>query len=353
MPIVQNEKSITVGPLHTKFFSEELGGCFLAGCLENARLSLSRNMRAIICSGLEPPIAYRALDPGMGLSLSAKEISAVMMAIGAGSGASIVTGSGIDTLVGNPAAASSVASPAEWHVIKLSAAAGPWDFTVYAENRDLYFAAGTFVKGTDIEVYLAANNNGDANVAASALTYVAPPGPYGASGSFSVSDACLGKIVFNGVTDAVIVQWTWDASAAPFTINGTYPIVEGDVRHGDTVALIGIAYKWGKVYDAAGVMVPFANRQKVLVARARQQPIGIKAVHFFEADNVRKALIIRIWKAQNLQGFGIGFDSAATRDITLDTNFMGLDDKRNHPESPIGEIEIVDSATDLSIDTLL
>lgn len=350
---IQNLKSISLGPMDVQLYNETLGGCFAAGCLETVRLNFGRAMRPIVCNSLDGVDEYRPLDPSVSLSYSAKELSAIMLAHGLGDGATIVPGASIDTIVGNPAADSSVAAPAEWHVVRLSAAAGPWDFSLTLENRDLRYAASTFVKGTDIEVYTAANTNGNTNVAASAWTYVASPGPYGASGSFSVLDACLGKLDFHSITDASVTQWTWDDTAPPFTINGTRPIIESDVRHGDTVALIGVSYKWGKVTDAAGVDVPAANRSKIQVGRALGEPIGIKGIHYFEKDRQKKALILRIWKARNMTGASLGFESQATRESTLDMAFMGIKDERNHPESPLFELEMVDSLTTLDPLTFL
>lgn len=349
MPSVQNPLDISVGPLHVKFFNETLGGCFFTGCLENARFAASRSMRPIICNGLESPVDYRPGEQGASLSLSGKELSAHMIAHGAGDGASIVSGSSIDIVVGTPGSASTVAAPCEWHIVKLTGAA-PWTFTVYTENRDLWAASGTFVLDTDISVYFAALTNGDASVSVSAaVTVASTPG----TSTITITDACLGKITFAAIADATIAQWTYDSTAAKFTINGTYPIIDSDVTHGDTVALIGIAYQWGKVSDVTGTLVDKTKRFKIQVARTLGEPIGIKAVHFFEGARNRRALIIRIWKARNMTGFGLGFDAMASRDITLDTQFMGLNDERNHPESPVFEIEKIESTTDLSLDTLL
>lgn len=354
MPSVQNPLDISVGPLHVKFYNETLGGCFFTGCLENARFAASRSMRPIICNGLEDPVDYRPGSPSASLSLSAKELSAHMMAHGAGDGASIVSGSSIDIQVGTPGANSTVASPAEWHIVKLTGAA-PWTFSLFTENRDLWAASGTFVLDTDISIYNAALTNGDTAVIplAGGTPAFAIDTTAVAANSFYVSDACLGKLSFNAVADALLAQWTYDSTAAKFTINGTYPIIDSNVTHGDTVALIGVAYNWGKVQDATSTLVDKTKRFKIQIGRALGEPIGIKGVHFLEGARNRRAIIIRIWKARNMTGFGLGFDAMASRDITLDTQFMGLDDTRNHPDSPVYEIEKVESTTDLSLDTLL
>lgn len=347
----QNLRNITLGPVDIKLYNEGLGGCFAAGCLSTVRITMGRNMLPIVCNVLDGVAEYRPLDPSAQIAFSAKELTSIMLAHGAGDGARIVGGSSIDVLVGPAAGAdSTVASPCEWHLVKLSGTA-PWTFSMYLENRDLWYTGSNFIQDTDISLYLAASTNGDTAVAKStvALDMAASP----ANNTWKVTDACAGKITFTAFADASVSQFTYDANAAPITINGVYPIIESDVKHGDTVALIGFAYLWGKVVDASGTLVDRANRTKIEVGDTLGEPIAIKAVHLFQADRKRKALIFRIWKARNMAGASLGFDSESTRQITMDTSFMAINDKKNHPNSPFGEIEIVDATSDLNIETLL
>ncbi len=353
MSIIQDIDSISIGPLWLQVVSEELGGCYNLGCLNSGRMLVPRAMREIRCSVLEAPAGYFPMQPGFGIALSSKELSAINFALGWGPGASLVTGSGIDTMVGNPAAASSVADPAEWHIVKLTGAA-PWAFTLYTENRYLDRVGATFAKAIDIDFYTAANNNGDTNVAG-ALWTVSPVAAH-ADGLVTVSDACSGKLSFSAITDASVSQWTYDASAAPFTINGTYPIIERNVQSGDTVALIGVAYKWGRVLDAAGTAIPAASQQALLLGNdinSSVTPVSLRGVHMLSNKSKRRAIMFEMWKGTNMSGFNTGFDSLSANDISLDFTYMAQDDARNHSTSPLGWVRFINSTTDLDPQRLL
>lgn len=350
-----NAENISIGPLHLKIYSEDMGGCFYTGCLTTARFAASKNMQPVVCNVLDGPITYRMLEPGMSIGYSTKELSATNFAIGAGGTSGITTPTIGDRTEGTIGANSTVASPAEWHIVKLPTGGAPWTFTMYLENRDVCTAAGAnsgFVLNTDISIYLASPTNGDAAVAVSAAFTIDETSAYDAN-SFRVSDPCMGKISFEAVADATIAQYTYDASSAPFTINGVYPIVENDVNHGDTVALIGFSYIWGRAVDAAAVLVPFPSRQLIQFDNNQPTPVSIKGIHFMQQDQTHFALIFRLWKAYNMTGFGTAFDSMSAADITIDTMFQAINDKRNHPNSPFGELEIIRSATALDLENLL
>lgn len=274
-----NAENISIGPLHLKVYSEDMGGCFYTGCLTTARFAASKNMQSVVCNILDGPITYRMLEPGMSIGYSTKELSSTNFAIAAGGTTGVTTPTldanrkvGPDTVGGG----STVAEPVEWHIVKLPTGGAPWTFNLYLENRDVCRVDGSqsgFVLDTDIAIYLASPTNGDALVAKSAAFTIDETSAYDAN-SFRVSDACMGKLTFTAIADATLAQYTYDASSAPFTINGTYPIVENDVTHGDTVALIGLGYIYGRVVDAAGVLVPFANRQLIQFDNNQPTPVS-------------------------------------------------------------------------------
>lgn len=362
--IQQRPVYMTTGPSAIKIYSEVLDGCFALGCLSNMRIGYSKNMQPIFCSALAPPIDYRPRNPSFSLDVSARELTALNFHILGGSANDIVTGTALTTAntVGNPAGSSTLTTPAEWWIVKTTGAT-PWDATVYLKRKDIFAAnadstdPADFVKGADIEIYVAAKTNSDADVAAATTLYesnaLTGTASDAAKGSFYVADACNGKIVLGNIPDALVTQWVYQDSDPAFTINGVSPFIQDDIRTGDVVFLVGFAYTHGSVKAADGTQVPRTSRQVIEFPTLVEKPVAVKIVTRYEKDPLRKAKIIRVPRMQNMSGFGLGLNPLSTEIFSLDANFMALDSSDLYPNSPLFHVEIVDADSDISLESLL
>lgn len=345
---------ISTGEAAIKIASETLDGCYGLGCLSNAGYGYEKNMRAEYCSNRGAPLFYEAMTPGFRLDVSSKELSAVNFQLMGGSSLDIINGTEVTALntVGNPAAVSSLTNPAEWHIVKLSGSA-PWSFDVYTELKDLGWGGGTaangFVKGTNIQVYTAAYTNGGTDVAAAAWLYSTTH----VATKFTVDDACNGKVHFHLIADADLSQWTWNPSDPPFLINGVAPHIPTDLIMGDTVALIGISYFHSQLKDSTGEEIRDANRSIIQYPQAVEKPVFIKVVHRYSQDPDHFAQILRIWRAFNTTGMSQNMNPMTTTAHTLDASFRAADASDISPDSPMFHIEVVESTTTLTWESLL
>jgi hypothetical protein len=334
-----NAKEITIGPAEVRVYSEDLGQSYNMGCLQRVGLRFAQASRDIICDVRDGPTDIRRMAPAVDVFMDAKELSVNNLL--ASLGQSVITGSDITTfqlvgpgMVSGVGAPSTTTSPAEWHIVRLSAAAGPWASTVlYAENRELD------ADKTDWAVYTAAYTNGDTNVAAWTPS---------SGGTVTLSDYRMGKFTFANLVDTDISQWTFDESDPAFTINGVRPIIEDDVQHGDTVCLIGLTYKYDDAYyDTTGTVVPATEMQIIKAPLETPKPVTIRVVHYLEDDRDRKAIVWLFHKAISDGAVDFSFGSDSMSEIVSPARFRVLNDKRNHPTSPLYQVKIVKATADL------
>lgn len=333
------EKSL--GPCYVRTYSQHHGADYNLACLSRVGFRMSKSLYERFCDPLAGAIDYVWHSPRCEVFCDQTELG--LKNWFAAGGRSVETGD-TDALARRTVGPgyntdSTTTAPAEWHIVRLSAAAGPWTFTVYAENIDLLDSA------TDWSVYVAAYTNGDSDVS------VMPTPTTG--GSVALSDRRMGAFTFTDIADADITQWTYDSSDEAFTINGKLPIVESDVKHGDTVCLIGLTYIYNHVADTSGTEIAYANRQIVSFTLDDVEPFPIKLVHPMQKNTKRKFLVMTFWKCVYDETISWSADTQALRDIGLSCGFKVLNDAQNHSHSPFFDLELIDAAEDVDLDYII
>jgi len=339
MPQFENTRVMSKGQFWARIYSEDQAKSWNLGCLERVGFRFGKDIFTRVCDVRDGPISISSINPQCNVFMDQKELAVdnflTSLCDASYTGAALTA----QRLVGpGNGVASTTTAPAEWHIVNIGGASGPFTFSLFAENRDL--EEGT----ADWDVYTCAYTNGDTSVAA-----FTP----GSGGSIALSDNRLGKFTFTTIPDSDLSQWVYDDADAKFTVNGKYPFIEKDVKTGDTVALIGLTYSWGKASYTGGTDVAAGERQLIYTSTNQVEPVSIKLVHAMEDNRDRKALVMYFWKCIPEGSVDFAVNPTALADFTLPVSFRVLNDKENHPDSPFFAVEYMATTSDIDFEVLV
>lgn len=338
---ILRKDDITLGPWYVRIYSETLGQCYLTGCLTSLSISTSKVLKPIICNILKAPVDYIPHSPSCSVSFNARELSALNLATGLSSAATIAD-IGTKHRVGpahGTGVTSTTATPAEWHIVKLPLATTGVSgaATFHLENRDIDPDSADFFVGfweLDQEYDEYDPNTGNLTL------------------SLESNDVCNGEITITSgstlvpyLTGTKEAMFVYNASThGQITINGVLPIVEDNVRDGDYVLLVGVAYTYG-YYPLLSTETLNTDYTRTLIEDPfkKETPISIKAVHVYRDG--RTALVFRGWKLIKTSGIDLSFDTLSDEPYSLTIGYECIDDSYNHPNAPLFELERLEATT--------